>query len=312
MAIAIRPAAPLSSPEQAAPAVETIKIDATIRNDPRVIVAQRLADLDAARSGHKAAHRLAAGGLWLLLGVIAVSFVHLWETLALFLPATVDALHLPASVYHATTAALTLAIDATAAYLAMARAMTPDRGRAAPMARWFFYALTAMLNAAFFLRYAPDLSEATKAAWLAPIQTAMIVLLAVMIPVSIGAIEAARGRLAALARTLRVETVMLEILSADGGRKTGHSASASRKTQTAPERPAVADATIDADPITGRTPTRYSLDNLLAVLEDGQPATRKAIIDRLEASPKTADRLLAAGIDAGAVAQIERGVYQRV
>jgi hypothetical protein len=112
--------------------------------------------LQVKRAAAQRTAQLASWGRPLLVGVIVVSALHIFETLAGFRPAAVKAPEIDPRLYHLTAGALTLAIDLAALYLTAARGVLALAGVSR---RWyglaFFLSLTALLNGSYMLRHAP-------------------------------------------------------------------------------------------------------------------------------------------------------------
>jgi hypothetical protein len=164
------------------------------------------------------ARQLIAWGRPLLIVIIAVSFLHLWDTIAAIRPQVVQELALPGWLYHATAAALTLAIDAAALFCLAARAVTSRAGERL-RANWglgFFLATTFLLNAAFVVRYAPALGTDIRA-WVLPgLELLFAVLLPATIPIGLLAVEGALARLESARLRLLMEATALDALVRDG------------------------------------------------------------------------------------------------
>src|SRR5579859_2744926 len=86
--------------------------DITALDTPAAQRALHMGLLHAKREAMRSAEQLIRWGRPLLIGIITVSFLHLWDTIAAIRPAFVAELRVPAWLYYATAAALTLAIDA--------------------------------------------------------------------------------------------------------------------------------------------------------------------------------------------------------
>lgn len=210
MAITIRP-------QLAASLAQAFTIDEALLDHP---AAQRAHQRGLLRAKTEALH--AAEGLigWarpLLVGVLIVSFLHLWHQIARIAPAGVAALPLPAWTHWLSAALLTASVDATALYLVATRssaqyARLGEQGRGAV---WFFYLLTAALNSVFVLTYTPELPPPVQA--ITPILSLTgALLLGLLVPVSIAALERARQVVDVARLSLLVEVETLRGIVAQG------------------------------------------------------------------------------------------------
>lgn len=169
--------------------------------------------LAARRSALRTAERLAVWGRPLLVGIIGVSFLHLWESIAAYQPEGVATLRLPDLAYHAAAAALTGAIDLAALYLVAANAVCVQAGQ--PERRGalrFFLGLTFLLNGAYLVRHAPSLPTGVQAALLPALDLLFVGLLPAFIPIAIVALEGALQRLGAARLSLLEETTVLRAM----------------------------------------------------------------------------------------------------
>jgi hypothetical protein len=169
--------------------------------------------LAARRSALRSAEHLGLWGRPLLVGIIGVSFLHLWESIAAYQPEGVATLRLPDLAYHAAAAALTGAIDLAALYLVAANAVCVQAGQ--PERRGalrFFLGLTFLLNGAYLVRHAPSLPAGVQAALLPALDLLFVVLLPAFIPIAIVALEGALQRLGAARLSLLEETTALRAM----------------------------------------------------------------------------------------------------
>lgn len=173
--------------------------------------------LQVKRAAARRAERLAKWARPLLLVVIAVSALHIFETLATFAPSTVEALKMPAEAYHLTAGGFTGAIDLVALYLVAAGGALRLAGHKPPrLSLAFFLTLTALLNGAFMLRHAPTIPAEVRAELLPLLDGAFVVLLPLAVPVAIAAVEGAAQRLEAARLALLVEAAALRPLAQAG------------------------------------------------------------------------------------------------
>jgi hypothetical protein len=190
--------------------VDLFHFDSGLLDTPEAKRAHRIGLLRAKSEALTSANRLSVVARPLLFGVLGVSFVHIWHQIALIKPASVPALTLDPWFYHVTAALLTLCVDAVALYLVSTRSTSAYAGDTRQhKAVWFFYVLTALLNGIFVLNYAPNLPDWITA--LVPLLNLVTaILLALLIPVSISAVETAYQTVEAARLALLVEVATLE------------------------------------------------------------------------------------------------------
>lgn len=203
MAITVRPAHPASL-------AQALTIDEALLDHPAAQRAHQRGLLRAKTEALRTAEGLIQWARPLLIGVLIVSFLHLWHQIARIAPTGVAALPLPAWTHWLSAALLTASVDATALYLVATRsaaqyARLGEQGRGAV---WFFYVLTAALNSVFVLSYTPGLPPPVQA--ITPMLSLVgALLLGLLVPVSIAALERARqvAEVARLSLLVEVETL---------------------------------------------------------------------------------------------------------
>ena len=192
---------------------QTLSIDPALLQTPAAQRARQKGILIAKTQALRAASRLTAWARPLLIGVLVVSFLHLWHQIARIAPADIPALTLPPWAHWLSAALLTISVDATALYLVATRsaAQYARLGDHGTLSVWFFYVLTGALNSVFVLSYTPGLPASV--AQLTPALSLLgAVLLGLLVPISIAAVEHAR-QIADVARlTLLVEVTTLREL----------------------------------------------------------------------------------------------------
>lgn len=274
-----------------------------------------------------ATERLIGWARPLLCGVLIVSFLHIWHQIARIAPPGVPPLPLPAWTHWLSAALLTASVDATALYLVATRsaahyARMGDQGRGAV---WFFYLLTAALNSLFVLSYAPELPQAVET--ITPALSLLgALLLGLLVPVSIAALERAR-QVADVARlALLVEVETLRGVIADGQPSNGPQPTIAPTPilRPAPEPlpaplpaplPESAPATPPPAPIIGGRTLSFTLATLLAAFpshSDQDLITPHDVRQRLRCSDGTAQRLLQAALEEGQLERATRGAYRRI
>jgi hypothetical protein len=170
--------------------------------------------LEAKAEAHRAAARLAQWARPLAVATTGVSGVHLWESLAAVKPGHVAALSLPDAVYHGSALALVAVIDGAIIFLsaagnASAYAGYTQRSRALPL----LYTITGGLNFAFLISYWPAMPVGLRAAVLPALAVVFPILLAVLIPALLVALERASHVLQATKLALGVEVATLRGLT---------------------------------------------------------------------------------------------------
>lgn len=210
----IRPDAPAVNP------LAALQLDAEALNTPAAKQARLAGLLEAKAEAHANAGRLARWARPLAVATTVVSGVHLWETLAAVKPSGVAALSLPDAVYHGSALALVAVIDSAIIFLsasgnAAAYAGHTQRSRALPL----LYAITGGLNFAFLAAHWPALPEALRGAVLPALAVLFPILLAVLVPALLVALEHAAHTLTAARLALGVEVATLRGLVAEGAQE---------------------------------------------------------------------------------------------
>ncbi|MBX0329890.1 hypothetical protein K2Z83_19685 [Oscillochloris sp. ZM17-4] len=193
-----------------APLATMLSIDPALLERPEAQSARQRGLLRAKAEALKSAEGLVGWARPLLIGVLIVSFLHLWHQIARIAPEGVPALPLPAWTHWLSAALLTISVDATALYLVATRsaAQYAKLGSQGREAVWFFYLLTAALNSLFVLSYTPGLP--TQVQVITPTLSLLgAILLGLLVPVSIAALERARqvADVARLSLLVEVETL---------------------------------------------------------------------------------------------------------
>lgn len=274
--------------------------------------------LEAKQQAMRRAARLAKAGTPLLIGVIAVSFVHLWESVSVYKPAGVPELPLPNEIHYATAAAFTLAIDAVA-YYAVACSNAAQFAGAHNRRRWavqFFLFLTFALNAAFVIRHAPNLPTGFSSTALTALDLLFVVALPAFVPAAIVAVERAAHLVEAARLKLLVETTALAELVESGKRTekgTGRINGNGTETVTVngTVQPQTGSETADTlpDAIQGGRRLTYQIGSLLALLNDRDTINRAEVMVELGCGRTTADSLLTEAVEMGRLTKAGRGSY---
>lgn len=278
--------------------------------------------LEAKQEALKRVERLRFIGTPLLFGVIAVSFVHIWESISVFVPEGVEPLKLPGYVHHTTAGAFTLAIDAVAAYIAFSNATThlANVNKDEKVRIWFFYVLTFVLNAMFMVRHAPTLSADFKGAVLPVLDFAIVFILPAFIFMAMHAIEHAGRVLTDVQLQLKAEiSVVSEML----GRGNVPNNASQRQNGRAPVVKVVSpqqpeQAARDALPVPeqadgpaiGGRRRAYELPDLVGAILDKDTFTRAEAIKLVGCGATTGDKLLTQAMEAGYVERLGQGTYK--
>lgn len=198
--------------------------------------AQRRGLLAAKSSALGQAQLLARVGLILLACTLAVSFLHIFHTLASYVPADITPVDPPDWIWHTSAALLTLIIDAIALYVVLVANTAAFAGhQQTQILVWFFYALTGLLNGVFFVSYVPSAPTWIVEALDAGFATIIIILMTLLVPISIIAVKNAMQ----IAETARLQlTVECETLRGlvDETSTTGQAQAASTTTSTKPNQ----------------------------------------------------------------------------
>lgn len=187
-----------------------LQLDAATLASPAAQRARLAGLLEAKAEAHRSAARLARWARPLAVAVVLTSGLHIWETLAAVAPARVEALALPAWLYHLSALLLVLMIDSSLVFLAAASSAAAYAGHAhRPAALPVLYTATALLNGAYLVRYMPGLPPVLREPVLMALAVVFVLLLALLIPVVLVAIERAAHVLQAARLALGVEVATL-------------------------------------------------------------------------------------------------------
>lgn len=168
---------------------------------------------EAKTEAMQSAARLSRWGLPLLVFILLVSGLHVWETIAAIRPAFVPHWTPHWAAYYGVAALFTVGIDLAALYLVAANSTLALAGMQRRQgALWFLLVTTFLLNAAFIVRFAPELPAGLRAMVLPALDVAFVVLLPAFIPIGLLAVESSRSRLNAARLRLLVEVRTLEAL----------------------------------------------------------------------------------------------------
>lgn len=189
--------------------------DTSLLESPAGQRAHRNGLLRAKKETLQTAQWLARTGRPLQVGVLFVSFVHIFSELLLIKPQNVVALGIPDNLFHMSAGAFTFIIDCVALYVLAAASVSAYIGhKSRSEARWFFYFLTTLLNGAFVISFMPNLpTEITTT--LPYIRGMVALLLALLVPVSLASIEAAHKAVEYTRLGLLTETTVLAELTSE-------------------------------------------------------------------------------------------------
>jgi hypothetical protein len=198
----------------------SLTIDPALLTSPEAQQARARGLLEVKQAAARRAERLAWLARPLLVAVVAVSALHIFGQVARFAPPSVEPLALPSWAYHATAAALTLAVDLVALWLVAAGGALRLAGLPSPRAALAYaLGLTFALNSAYMLSYAPALGEGARAALLPWLDALFVIGLPLFIPISLYAVEGAAQQLEAAQLGLIVEAAALGGVLAAGEAK---------------------------------------------------------------------------------------------
>jgi hypothetical protein len=305
--------------EAAPPPTQTFAIDPALLQSRAAQEARRRGVLQAKQEALRAAEALLGWGRLLGWGIIFVSGIHIWETVATIAPEGVGHLVLPDAVYHLAALGFTLMIDAVALFVARANAVAHLAGAAPSPWSAYFYAVTALLNAAFVASHAPALEAATREQLLPLLGTLFVVILPVSVPAGIVAVERSRrtleicrlGLLAEVATLRELYTPPRAPASSPGGSAQNAAASVVGPSAAAPT---LADGPLADGPLTGGRPTEFTVEELVAAFSpagaDERLFTPRELRERFGCSESSAQRLLQTACAAGLVERAARGAYR--
>lgn len=318
-------------------------VEARLLEGPAAQAARLRGLLLAKQQALRAAMQLLVWGRWLTWGIIFVSAIHIWETVAAIAPPAAGTLHLPPALYHGAALAFTLMIDACALYIGKANAAAAFAGLSPNRWTLFFYLVTALLNAAFVARYAPGLDAGTQGLLLPMLNALFVLLLPISVPAGIVAVEASSRALAIAHLALLVEVTTLRELDQDVPRTiTQETCVPADQQDTAlpvaeGEAPFADDQgrvkrtsepdlliqkrseglhealpipqTIPLSMLGGR-PVSFTHTSVVAALQEaGTPLSPLALRERLRCGETTIHRLLQEALEAGLVTRSARGQY---
>ncbi|NTU83688.1 MAG: DUF2267 domain-containing protein [Chloroflexales bacterium] len=171
---------------------------------------------------------------------------------------------------------------------------------------WYFYAVTALLNAAFVAGHAPALDAPTRAHILPALGLLFVALLPAPVLAGIIAVEHARRSLTISRLALIAEIAELRDLAvaprADGRQNAPPSVVAAHRPEE--ERPA-----LTVTPPPGGRPQQYRVEDLMARLGERATFTPAEAQRALGASESSVRRLLAEGQERGVLVRQGVGVY---
>lgn len=187
-----------------------LSIDGNWRNSRDGTIA-RYKGIKAAKDyALKETNSLLSIGRYLSYAVVFVSAIHIWESVARIAPANVPMLHLWPIVYHIAALLFTILIDITAVFNLKAHTALAYTGATGHKAIWFFYFITALLNAAFIAGNSPDATDNVKNTLIALLGNSFILLLPITIPIALWSIEESNKKLEAGKISLTVDIATLE------------------------------------------------------------------------------------------------------
>lgn len=187
-----------------------LSIDGNWRNSRDGTIARYKGIKTAKDYALKETNSLLAIGRYLSYAVVFVSAIHIWESVARIAPANVPMLHLHAMVYYIAALLFTILIDITAVFILKAHTALAYTGAKGSNAIWFFYFITALLNAAFIAGNSPDATDNVRSTLIALLGNSFIVLLPITIPIALWSIEESNKKLEAGKISLTVDIATLD------------------------------------------------------------------------------------------------------
>lgn len=291
---------------------QTFTIDPALLQSRAAQEARRHGILQAKHEALRSAAALLRWGRFLGWSIIFVSAIHIWESVASIAPADVGHLALPAFVYHLAALGFTLMIDAAALFVSRANAVAALAG--APSSRWtiYFYAVTALLNAAFVAGHAPALDATARAQILPVLGALFVILLPLSVPAALVAVEHSRRTLEICRLALLADVATLRELSTVAPRP-----SSGGTAQNAAEsvlKPPADLPVLPAEPLIGGRPTAFTVEDLVTAVTathaTGELFTPREVREWLGCSEASAQRLLQAACAAGQIEKATRGAYR--
>lgn len=167
--------------------------------------------LKVKRAALRTATLLVTVGWPLLFAVFLVSFVHIWHSVARIKPDWVADLPLPGEAFNLAAGANTFLIDMLALYLVAAASAARYAGKKTGSSVAFYLLLTGLLNGSFYFRYDPEVGPLATP-YLLYASLAIVALFALLIPVSIYAVERAIGVINEVRLPLMAEVTVFERL----------------------------------------------------------------------------------------------------
>lgn len=291
--------------ERPASLANAFAVDPTLLQSRAAQEARRKGVLLAKEQALRAAEGLLRWGRLLSWGVVFVSAIHIWESVASIAPAEAGHLTLPPMVYHLAALAFTLMIDAIALFVGRANAVAELAGVAGSRWAGYFYAVTALLNAAFVASHAPALEDDVRAQILPALGMLFVVILPATVPAGIIAVEQARRALEISRLTLIAEVAELRELVA-APRVTGRQNASSSVLAVDGPPSRTEDLTVSS---TGGRPQQFRVEELVARMCDRQTFAPADAQRALGASESSVRRLLAEGQERGLITRRDVGVY---
>lgn len=280
-------------------------------NTPAARQALRAGLLEAKEEAHKEARALARWGRPLLLAVIAVSFLHIFDTVSTYKPADVSPLAVPPALHHITEAALVLSIDAVLAFFIAASNVARLAGaRPRQWAMWGFILLTFALNMAYMARYAPHIDVGFRDGLLQVLDTFFVFALSAFVPGAIVSVEYASHLIKAARLALRVEVRALQELNGIGGQKPNNAPASDNGRVHAGQVVDQGQGASGPVRAVGGRKQAYQLTDVQAAITGREHITRAELMEDLGCSATTADKLLSEAIDAGKLEKVGKGAYR--
>ena len=168
---------------------DILRVNEGWKNNRDSTVARYKGIVSAKQHALEESKKLLNWGRWLSWGVIFVSAIHIWESVSRIAPASIGVLHLDKYIYWGASLLFTILIDTVAVYILKSDTVLAYTGTKKSIAIWFFYILTALLNAAFVAANSPDATDALRTGLIEVLGNAFLILLPITVPVALWAVE---------------------------------------------------------------------------------------------------------------------------
>lgn len=175
------------------------------KNNRNSIIARYKGIKETKEHTHNEVTNLLRFGKKLPYAVVFVSAIHIWEIVARIAPNSVPQLKLDPFLYHTSALVFILLIDVIIVYIKKAYTALAQVKVKESLSIWFFYVLTALLNAAFIAANSQDANSTLKNLLVEVYNTLFLFMLPITIPIAINSIEESNKKLQAFKVLLMVD-----------------------------------------------------------------------------------------------------------